>query len=372
MKFILINRNKNRTKDVFIILGIIIISLAIFISIVYIHYKPAYKVTLAGNTIGFVSNKQDLEVQIQNYMNNTNDNIAYREIENYPEYEFNIINRNLETPIDQVMTDIQDKTITTYKLFSVKLNDEEKAILSNIDDANSLISELKENLNNEIEFNLKVDEIYTTDFNVSSKEDAKNLLNEIKTAKVTEYENKKAEEEKIAKAIEEEKQKKAEKEKATKATKEEQQKTAQSTQNNAKTTQSSTSNNNSSNSSWRLEIPKIGLKASIAEGTSPDILNKYIGHFSQTPKDCRNVGLAAHNGGYKVNYFSKLKNLALNDIIYYTYNGNTSTYSVSAINIIDSYNWSYLRYYGDERLTLITCVDNDSTHRRCVQATKIN
>ena len=57
------------------------------------------------------------------------------------------------------------------------------------------------------------------------------------------------------------------------------------------------------NNEWKLEIPKINLEASICEGTSSDILNKYIGHFEETQRENGNVVLAAHNRGYKVNYF---------------------------------------------------------------------
>ena len=63
---------------------------------------------------------------------------------------------------------------------------------------------------------------------------------------------------------------------------------------------------------WTIEIPVIGLKAQIEEGTTDEILNKYVGHFEETQKQNGNVGLAAHNRGYPVNYFSKVKNLKMN------------------------------------------------------------
>lgn len=47
--------------------------------------------------------------------------------------------------------------------------------------------------------------------------------------------------------------------------------------------------------SWSLEIPIIDLKAEIAEGTTEDVMNKYIGHFQNTSKWEGNIGLAAHN-----------------------------------------------------------------------------
>lgn len=71
---------------------------------------------------------------------------------------------------------------------------------------------------------------------------------------------------------------------------------------------------------WQLEIPKIKLKAEIREGTDSENLNKYIGHFTETVKENGNIGLAAHNRGYKVNYFENIKKLAKGDKIYYYYN----------------------------------------------------
>ena len=53
--------------------------------------------------------------------------------------------------------------------------------------------------------------------------------------------------------------------------------------------------NNTDQKIWKIEIPKINLEATIAEGTSEEIMNKYIGHFEDTEKWNGNVGLAAHN-----------------------------------------------------------------------------
>lgn len=71
---------------------------------------------------------------------------------------------------------------------------------------------------------------------------------------------------------------------------------------------------------WQLEIPKINLLAEISEGTDVDTLNQYIAHFEETAKENGNIGLAAHNRGYKVNYFERLKELEKGDSVFYTYN----------------------------------------------------
>lgn len=46
---------------------------------------------------------------------------------------------------------------------------------------------------------------------------------------------------------------------------------------------------------WQIEIPKINLIAPIAEDTTEEIMNKYVGHFKNTEKWNGNVGFAAHN-----------------------------------------------------------------------------
>lgn len=123
---------------------------------------------------------------------------------------------------------------------------------------------------------------------------------------------------------------------------------------------------------WYLEIPKINLKAPISEGTTSEVMNDYIGHFEETSKDLGNVGLAAHNRGYKNNYFSDLKKLQENDEIYYTYKGKTRKYLVTKSIIIKDTDWTYLEETKENKITLITCVENQPEYRRCIQGEEKN
>ena len=122
---------------------------------------------------------------------------------------------------------------------------------------------------------------------------------------------------------------------------------------------------------WQIEIPKINLVAPIAEGTSANIMNEYVGHFEETPKNKGNIGLAAHNRGYKINYFQNLKLLQKGDLIIYTYNGEISKYSVNELGIIKDIDWSKLESSSQDKLTLITCLEDEPEYRRYIQAGKI-
>lgn len=124
-------------------------------------------------------------------------------------------------------------------------------------------------------------------------------------------------------------------------------------------------------SEWALKIQKINLEAKINEGTTKEVMDEYIGHFEETPKEVGNIGLAAHNRGYKNNYFENLKKLQIRDEITYIYKGKEKNYKVSKISIIKDTDWSMLENTEENELTLITCVENEPEYRRCVKAEEI-
>lgn len=123
---------------------------------------------------------------------------------------------------------------------------------------------------------------------------------------------------------------------------------------------------------WKLIIPKISLEAEISEGTSKEVMDKYIGHFEETSKKNGNIGLAAHNRGYAVNYFSQIKLLKTGDEIIYKYYNFEKKYLVIENKIIKDTDWSYLQQTEENRITLITCVENEPGYRRCIQAIERN
>lgn len=128
---------------------------------------------------------------------------------------------------------------------------------------------------------------------------------------------------------------------------------------------------NYKNAEWRIEIPKIGLIAPIKTGTTQDILATAVGHFEGNPKWNGNVALAGHNRGYNCNFFEHIKELKEGDkIIYYTNKGKRE-YKVVLNKIIKQTDWSYVENTDDNRITLITCVENMFEYRRCVQAVEI-
>lgn len=122
---------------------------------------------------------------------------------------------------------------------------------------------------------------------------------------------------------------------------------------------------------WRIIISKINLDAPILEGTNKEVLRRGVGHFEETDKWNGNVCLAAHNRGYKYNYFQELKNLEIGDSIIYQTEKGKREYSVTFKEKIKETDWSHMQETKENYLTLITCAENMPEYRLCIQAKEI-
>ena len=102
MKFILNKQIKYYTKETFKWLNRIAIALIIIMIAIFIKYKPAYSISIAGEHIGYVNTKSHLEEKIQEIMEKEGtQNIAYIDIQAVPEYQFTLINKNFATNEEQ-------------------------------------------------------------------------------------------------------------------------------------------------------------------------------------------------------------------------------------------------------------------------------
>ena len=121
-----------------------------------------------------------------------------------------------------------------------------------------------------------------------------------------------------------------------------------------------------------LTIEKIGLmQAPIKEGTDSQTLNKYIGHFSDSAFLEGNVALAGHNRGYEKNYFEKLKDLKGGELIIYQTRSEAKVYKVTEIKKVNESNVDIIKNTKDNRITLITCVENKPKERLVIVGKEI-
>lgn len=118
----------------------------------------------------------------------------------------------------------------------------------------------------------------------------------------------------------------------------------------------------------KLSIPDLDLSVKVYEGTTNSVLSKGVGHFKGTSIWDGNVCLASHNRG-KGACFSDIHELDLGAVIKLTTKLGTRKYEVYSIEKISVDDTTALQNTGDNIITLITCVKNQSDYYRwCVKA----
>lgn len=120
-----------------------------------------------------------------------------------------------------------------------------------------------------------------------------------------------------------------------------------------------------------LKINAIDLKLKVYEGTTEESMKKGLGHFSASDYFDGNICIAGHNRGVNSN-FGKLKKLELGDKITYKTKLGTKNYKVSSIEKISADDFSRLESTQKNKITLITCVENQPMIRLCVQAEEVD
>ncbi len=126
-------------------------------------YKPMYKVTIAGETVGYITNKKEVEQIINNYKNTQEENIAFIDIANMPQYEMNLVEWNKEDSTKEVLQKVKEASTVTYRVFAIKIGEESQEYVSTIKEAEEVVEELKEEYDGMLDLNITVQEIYTSD-----------------------------------------------------------------------------------------------------------------------------------------------------------------------------------------------------------------
>lgn len=121
----------------------------------------------------------------------------------------------------------------------------------------------------------------------------------------------------------------------------------------------------------KISIPAIGVNNYyLWEGATNSSMNKGLGHFATTSVWDGNVGLCGHNRGAKY-IIGAIKDMDVGDKVTYTTSEGTRTYEVVTIKKIQNDDWSMLEATTDNRITMITCVAGDYSHRWCLQAREV-
>ena len=128
---------------------IILFMIAIFLIIgaVAFLYKPTYSVFINGEQVGYTANKSDLQYRINEYVDHgdgTNENVAFVQVNDLPEYKLCLLKRNIVTNDDEIYEKVIEKGIPYYRYYAILENQEEKCYVSSFDEAENVVNTLKD------------------------------------------------------------------------------------------------------------------------------------------------------------------------------------------------------------------------------------
>ncbi len=186
MDFILKKKLKFYTKEFLKFFNITIIALGIIIAIILIKYKPMYKVSISGEELGYVEDKQALEEtlkeEITESSSKTIEDISLNE---EPEYELKLVSRTENTEEKEVIEELKEETTVTYKYYEIAVQESVVDKVNTSEEAEELVNEIKQENNSE-EVGLSIVEKYTQneeEANTSDLEVAKaNVQETVQTA----------------------------------------------------------------------------------------------------------------------------------------------------------------------------------------------
>lgn len=161
--YILNIKLRNCTKDVLKVVKIILIAFIIIFAIILLKYKPSYKVTISGEEVGYITNKDGFEKLIdEEILNPKEENIAFVSISEMPKYEFLFIKNTEETAEEDIFSKVQQMAKVTYKIYAITLNNENTTYVNTLEEASEAIEKIKEEKANQIdEIQIGMQEIYT-------------------------------------------------------------------------------------------------------------------------------------------------------------------------------------------------------------------
>lgn len=139
------------------------VALGLIIAIILLKYKPTYKVTLAGQELGYVENGTKLENRIQQeIIEMEGKNIEFVSLNQMPDYELKLVSREQETNEEEIMIALKENAKIMYKYYAVILNNETVGLVDNIEEAEQSVNKIKqENKTKNIKLDLMITENYT-------------------------------------------------------------------------------------------------------------------------------------------------------------------------------------------------------------------
>lgn len=120
-----------------------------------------YKVSISGEELGYVENKQALEETLKEEITESSDKtIEDISLNKEPEYELKLVSRTENTEEKEVAQELKEETTVTYKYYEIAVQENVVEKVNTSEEAEELVNEIKEENDSE-EIDLSIVEKYT-------------------------------------------------------------------------------------------------------------------------------------------------------------------------------------------------------------------
>ena len=139
------------------------IALFMIIAVIFIKYQFVCEVTVDGEKLGYVTDKEQFEQSVNEIINREEENKLFTTIAKMPEYHFKFVDKTESTNSEEILAKIESSAETTYKIYAVTIDGKEKVKVANLEEAESLVKELNKKYEKEIKVKIGIVDVITTD-----------------------------------------------------------------------------------------------------------------------------------------------------------------------------------------------------------------
>lgn len=124
---------------------------ALLTLIMFLIYRPTYKISFKGKFIGYSRDVFNIKNKIHESIFNGDETVAYYEIDAKPEYEFTFMKAQFVPDDNKIINEIKAQAVPVYKVYAIKEKSKIKARVATYNEATKILSELKKKDSNNLD-----------------------------------------------------------------------------------------------------------------------------------------------------------------------------------------------------------------------------
>lgn len=173
--------------------------LLILFTVILFRYNILFKITVNGEEIGYVTNKSEIENEINNYIENKEDGVAFKSLEAEVKYEPKFVSKK-SSEKEEVLGKIKENISTVYTAYGITIDEQIQTYVKTEEEADKIILNLQNEYKDKLVLNIGVKQIFEKE-KIETEEETVAIA-KIKTESLDKKVEQKEEEAKQAKVVE--------------------------------------------------------------------------------------------------------------------------------------------------------------------------